>query len=232
MDTNILLVDDDRKLRELLSEFLSNHGFRVHCLADGNGILSALQEYQANLVILDIMLPGGDGFEVLKEIRARSDVPVIMLTARGEPIDRVLGLELGADDYLAKPFEPRELLARLKAILRRTRHSEPVAPAGPVRIRVGELELDQRNQRLTVGSEVRELSGAESELLAVLLAEPDRVFSRDEIMNQTRGRDYMGFERTIDVHISRLRNVLSDFPGYRDRIRTVRGRGYMFTSAD
>ena len=232
MDTNILLVDDDRRLRELLSEFLSNHGFRVHCLSDGDAILPALKKHGPDLVILDIMLSGRAGFEILKEIRACSDVPVIMLTARGEPIDRVLGLELGADDYLGKPFEPRELVARLKAILRRTRVSEPSATSGAVRIRLGDLELDQRNQRLTIGSETRELSGAESELLAVLLAEPDRVLSRDEIMNQTRGRDYMGFERTIDVHISRLRQVLSEFPGYRDRIRTVRGRGYMFTSTD
>ena len=225
-----MIVDDDRKLRELLTEYLMEFGFQVSTLSDGLGILSAIKEGNPDIIILDIMLPHKDGFEILREIRTSFSVPVIMLTARGEDADRIVGLELGADDYLPKPFNPRELLARIRAVLRRS-----VAPkSGEVDlhkdhlIEAGGLELDTARRVVKVADEEVELSSTEYDLLKVLMEHPNRALNRDQLMSMARGRDFMAFDRSIDVHISKLRAKVESNPRDPKRIKTVWGTGYIF----
>jgi two-component system phosphate regulon response regulator OmpR len=226
-------VDDDKKLRDLLTEYLIPYGFQVSTLPDGTEIVKAIQRTKPDIIILDIMMPKKDGLDVLKEIRTDFTTPVIMLTARGEDADRIVGLELGADDYLPKPFNPRELLARMRAVLRRSAEPGPGTAAGGegLILRAGGLVLDKARRMMEVDGEEVALSSTEYELLRVLMEHPNRVLSRDELMNMARGRDFMAFDRSIDVHISKLRAKVEADPRSPTRIKTVWGTGYMFVDA-
>lgn len=230
MDKRVLIVDDDQKLRELLTEYLTEFGFQVSTLSDGRGILPAVKAENPDIIILDIMLPHKDGFEILREIRTTFSVPVIMLTARGEDADRIVGLELGADDYLPKPFNPRELLARIRAVLRRAgglQTGEPEGDAGHL-IEAGGLILNKAKRVVNIGPEEVALSSTEFEILKALMEHPNRTLSRDQLMSMARGRDFMAFDRSIDVHISKLRAKVEADPRSPERIQTVWGTGYLF----
>ncbi|MGD9883191.1 response regulator [Reyranella sp.] len=228
---HLLVVDDDSEIRNLLERFLTKHGFRISTAGDGKEMHKALVEWRIDLVVLDLMLPGEDGLALCRELRAGPDVPVIMLTAMREEIDRIIGLEVGADDYLPKPFNPRELLARIKAVLRRTRREarEPDMLAGGA-LRFAGWQLDPLARRLTApdGSDV-ELTGGEFDLLAILAGRPGRVLSREQLLDLTRGRDATAFDRSIDSQISRLRRKLELDPTRPTIIKTVRSSGYVFT---
>jgi two-component system phosphate regulon response regulator OmpR len=230
MGNKVLIIDDDEKLRKLLREYLEGNGFKVLTLADGSDVKKTLQKESPEMVILDIMLPGKDGLEVLKEIRTDNPIPVIMLTAKGDQTDRIVGLELGADDYLPKPFNPRELLARMKAVWRRavpgTR--EDVGKKEDTLLKAGGVTLNRAKQTLVIEDKEVELSSTEYKILEVLIRHPNVVFSRDQLMNLARGRDFMAFDRSIDVHISKLRAKLEPDPRSPMRIKTVWGAGYMF----
>jgi two-component system phosphate regulon response regulator OmpR len=225
---NILIVDDDAKLRALLGEYLTGYGYQVACLPDGDRLADTVVQTAPDLIVLDVMLPRTNGLDLLRALRQTSAVPVIMLTAKGEESDRIVGLELGADDYLGKPFNPRELLARIKAVLRRRRAEPgPAAPPPPALIRTAGLELDPARRLLMVQGRPLELSLTETKVMAALMASPETVFSRDELLNLARGREMMAFDRSIDVHISNLRAKLRPFPRFRHVIKTVWGAGYM-----
>ncbi len=229
-----MIVDDDQKLRELLTEYLLEFGFQVSTLSDGRGILEALKAENPAIIILDIMMPHKDGFEILREIRSASDVPVIMLTARGEDSDRIVGLELGADDYLPKPFNPRELLARIRAVLRRSeapKIDETDSEGGHL-VEAGGLILDKAKRSVSMGSLEVALSSTEYEILKVLMEHPNRALNRDQLMSMARGRDFMAFDRSIDVHISKLRAKVESNPRSPERIKTVWGTGYIFVDAN
>jgi len=226
----VLLVDDDEKLRKLLREYFEGYGFSVTSHGDGLQVVESLQSESPDIVILDIMMPKKNGLEVLKDIRKVSQVPVIMLTAKGEETDRIVGLELGADDYLPKPFSPRELLARIHAVLRRIR----MKPEGKSKeekewiVAAGGLTLNGANQSLRVNEKEVGLSYTEYRILEALMRHPNRVLSRDQIMNLAKGKDFMAFDRSIDVHISKLRAKVETDPTSPERIKTVWGAGYMF----
>ena len=230
MDKTVLLVDDDQKLTDLLTEYLRGNGFTVLVLGDGIEVMETIQQAGPDMMILDIMLPGADGLDILKEIRKTFTLPVIMLTAKGEETDRIIGLELGADDYLSKPFNPRELLARIKAVLRRSSavNGDVDARDEKIQIRSGDLLLDQSRRIFWVGKEKLDLSSTEFELLKALMSRPDTVLNRDRLISMTRGKDHMVLDRSIDVHISNLRAKLAPYPASRDRIKTVWGEGYLF----
>jgi two-component system OmpR family response regulator len=231
---HVLIVDDDREIRELLSRFLRKHGFRVSVAVDGREMRKALAEWAIDLVVLDLMLPGEDGLSLCRRLRSDSNLPVIMLTAMGEEIDRIVGLEMGADDYLAKPFNPRELLARIKAVLRRA--GAPAAHAAKAadeqsttRVRFDGWTLDLSKRELTSPSGVLvPMSGGEFALLATFVAHPQRVLSRDQLLDFARGRDAQPFDRSIDVQVSRLRRKIEEDPREPALIKTVRGGGYFF----
>ena len=214
MDKKVLIVDDDQKLRGLLTEYLTGFGFQVATLPDGREILQTIETENPGIIILDIMLPHKDGFEILSEIRTKDSVPVIMLTAKGEDTDRIVGLELGADDYLPKPFNPRELLARIRAVLRRTGPSEAEAadPRTDHLVRAGGLILDKAKRTVRKDNLEIPLSSTEFEILKVLMEHPNRTLNRDQLMNMARGRDFMAFDRSIDVHISKLRAKVESDP--------------------
>jgi two-component system response regulator CpxR len=220
----VLLVDDDLELCSSLGRLLRMDGFRVQAVHDGDsGVREALGG-QFQLVILDVMLPGGDGRKVLRRIRLTSEVPVIMLTARGDEADRIAGLERGADDYLPKPFNPRELVARMRAVLRRKN-----GPVPRETFQIGDLRIDGNQRRVTRdGGEVA-LTGAEFDILLLLVRSAGRVLSRDEIAEAALGRPIGFFDRSIDNHISNLRKKLGSHPGNVERIRNVRGTGYVYT---
>jgi two-component system, OmpR family, phosphate regulon response regulator OmpR len=230
MGNKVLIIDDDEKLRKLLKEYLEGNGFKILTLADGSDVKKTLQKESPEIVILDIMLPGKDGLEVLKEIRLDDTIPVIMLTAKGDQTDRIVGLELGADDYLPKPFSPRELLARMKAVLRRTvpEDRDKVRKKEDTLLKAGGVTLNKAKQTILVEGKELELSLTEYKILEVLMRHPNVVFSRDQLMNLARGRDFMAFDRSIDVHISKLRAKLEPDPRSPTRIKTVWGAGYMF----
>ena len=222
-DSRILIIDDDRELGEMLKEFLAPDHLDVSACLSGEEGLQALQEDTWDLLILDIMLPGMSGIDVLKEIRQRSDIPVIMLTARGDDVDRILGLEFGADDYLSKPFNPRELLARIKAIMRRSRFDEKRGKA----LVVGPLELDIRARRVTAGSESIRLTGTEFELLRCLAESPGTVVPKEQLTQEVLGRRHMPYDRSIDTHVSNVRGKLSSAGVENPSIRSQRGVGYL-----
>lgn len=226
MTTRALLIDDDRTLGQLLSQYLAPHEVTLTQATDGSSGLSTLASGGFDLVVLDVMMPGLDGLDVLRRIRASSAVPVIMLTARGDETDRVVGLELGADDYLAKPVYPRELLARIRAVLRRT---GPRAGTGPVerRLVVGDLELDPGARTARIGARDLGLTALEFDLLLAMAERAGRVVPRDALWDAAGRGDTLVQERTIDVHISRLRTKLGDDAGDPRRLKTVRGAGYV-----
>jgi two-component system, OmpR family, phosphate regulon response regulator OmpR len=227
MGNRVLIIDDDEKLCKLLREYLKNNGFETVSASDGPAAMKALSAAAFDMVILDVMLPGKDGLEVLKEIRHDRDLPVIMLTARGEETDRIVGLELGADDYLPKPFNPRELVARMKAVMRRARHGEAGRKEEPL-INAGGVVLNRARQTVLVEGGEKELSGTEFRILEVLMRHPNTVLSRDQLMTMARGKDFEAFDRSIDVHISKLRAKVEPDPRAPTRIRTVWGEGYLF----
>jgi len=234
MGERVLIVDDDHKLRSLLREYLEGYGFDVLTLPEASSVLKTIRTDAPDMIILDIMLPGKNGLDVLRDIRRESAVPVIMLTAKGEETDRIVGLELGADDYLPKPFNPRELLARIKAVLRRHGPDEPNAPvkANAIVIQSAGLALNTANQTVRTEEGEWELSSTEYRILKVLMERPNTVLSREQIMNLARGRDFMAFDRSIDVHISKLRSKLEVDPKTPRRIKTVWGTGYMFVDSN
>jgi len=223
----VLIIDDDVRLAELVRTFLERHGFEVlHETTVATGRMAVSTE-DPDAVLLDVMLPDGDGMELCRALRAESDVPILMLTARGDDTDRIVGLELGADDYLPKPFNPRELVARLKAVLRRAR---PAAPKD--HLRFGRLTVDRAGRRVLLDDLVRPLTQHQYELLLALAERPGRVLSRNQLMQLVRGEELEAFDRSIDVHISRIRAAIEDDPKKPARILTVRGAGYLFTGID
>lgn len=234
MDTRtpprILVVDDDPALRELLTTYLAANGFAVEAVGDGAAMRTALAGGLPDAIVLDLMLPGEDGLALTRAVRTQSNLPILMLSARGEEVDRVIGLEVGADDYLAKPFGPRELLARLRALLRR---GQPAADAVAAAAATGQqhfgpFTLDLAGRRLLrAGTEVH-LTSAEFDLLAVFVARPNRVLSRDSLVDQLKGYDRDPFDRSIDIRVTRLRRKIETDPAAPVYIRTVRGEGYLF----
>ena len=227
MPDRILMIEDDEHLAAMVSEYLSSNGFEVVVAPRGERGLSALEAGGFEAVLLDVMLPDLDGFEVCRRIRARGDVPVLMLTARGDDTDRIVGLELGADDYLPKPFNPRELLARLKAILRRRRAGTDLRPV----LRFGRLEIDREARQVRLDGAERPLTGHQFDLLVALAESAGRVLSRDALMERVRGDALEAFDRSIDVHVSRIRAAIEDDPRHPRRVLTVRGAGYVFARA-
>ncbi|TVP88848.1 MAG: response regulator [Thioalkalivibrio sp.] len=226
----ILLVDDDPGLRELLTRYLEEQGFEVVAVRDGADMDVELSKQSFDLLILDVMLPGEDGLSVLRRVVNRQSLPVIMVSARGEDIDRIVGLEVGADDYLAKPFNPRELLARVRAVLRR-RSSASVsadeqAPEGLHRF--GPFELHLPSQRLLRDGQDVSLTGGEFTLLRVLVEHPQRVLDRNTLLDLIKGYEHQPYDRSIDVRVARLRRKIEDDPGNPRFIRTIWGRGYLF----
>ena len=229
---HILVVDDDREIRDLVAKFLKNHNLRVTTAQDGREMKRVLEDWSIDLVVLDVMMPGEDGLTLCRNLRASTQMPVIMLTAMGEETDRIIGLEMGADDYLAKPFNPRELLARIKAVLRRSSQQEVsmVAQDGEsFRFNDWEFKPEQRELLNDEGVLVS-LSRGEFELLDTFVRHPNRVLNRDQLLDMARGREAIPFDRAIDVQVSRLRKKLKDDPKSPSLIKTVRGGGYMFTA--
>ncbi len=226
---HILIVDDDAEIRQLLSSYLTRNGLRVTAVGDGVAMSRALGAGQIDLVVLDVMLPGDDGLTLCRDLRARSDVPIIMLTARGDETDRIVGLEMGADDYLPKPFSPRELLARIKVILRRARSlPRNLRPQQVRQVSFAGWTLDNEHRHLlSPKGVVTALSGAEYRLLHVFLEHPNRVLSRDQLLDLTQGREADALDRSIDVLVSRLRHRIDDDPRDPAVIKTVRGEGYV-----
>lgn len=228
---HVVIVDDDAEIRSLLEDYLARNGYEASSAAGGRELSRVLERRRADLIVLDIMLPGEDGFEICRRLRAESNVPIIMLTARGEDTDKIVGLELGADDYLAKPFNPRELLARIKGVLRRTR-SLPQDARSPSERGCYEFSgwtLNTLSRNLVSPDRVTvPLSGAEYQLLEVFLTHPNRVLSRDQLLNLSRGREAVAFDRSIDMQVSRLRKRLRDNEA--KLIQTVRSQGYLLAA--
>ncbi len=226
MTCNILIIDDDTELTDLLVQYLEPEGFELSCVHDGeSGIKKALNQ-SFDAIILDVMLPKLNGFEVLKAIREHLDTPVLMLTARGDDIDRIVGLEIGADDYLPKPCNPRELLARLRAILRRSQKTPVHKPV----IEQHNVVVDCAKRLATLRGEELELTNAEFNILEMLIKSPGQAFSKEELTEYALGRKFTAYDRSIDVHISNLRNKLGDNPSGETLIKTVRGFGYLFNA--
>ena len=223
MSFRVLLVEDDARLAGMVADYLAEAGFRPAIAATGEDAERRLKAEDFDVIILDLMLPDTDGLDLCKRIRAKSTIPLLMLTARGDPLDRVIGLELGADDYLPKPFEPRELLARLRAILRRQRDRAPEDL-----LRFGRLEIDRAARQIRLDGEEKPLTGYQYTLLLALAERAGRVLSRDTLMDLTKGHALEEFDRSIDVHISRIRAAIEDDPKKPRRILTVRGAGYVF----
>jgi len=226
MAERILLIEDDPRLAEMVSEYLGEAGFRVSIAGTGRAGLERLAREPFDALVLDLMLPDMDGLEVCRELRAKSDTPVLMLTARGDAADRIVGLELGADDYLPKPFQPRELLARLRAILRRRKGGSAAKL-----LRFGSLEIDCDARAVRVEGKARSLTGYQFALLVALAENAGRVLSRELLMDLVKGEPLEAFDRSIDVHVSRIRAAIEDNPKKPRRIVTVRGAGYVFAKA-
>jgi DNA-binding response OmpR family regulator len=225
----ILMIEDDARLAGMVSDYLSQNGFVVTHAPDAHSGLGSVQNTSVDLVILDLMLPDMDGLQVCQRIRAlpgaRGQLPVLMLTAKGDPMDRIIGLEMGADDYLPKPFEPRELLARIKAILRRKGTSPEVSAQV---MHFGSLEIDRDARRVSVAGQACDLTSYQYDVLVVLAERAGRVLTRDQIMEAVRGRELEAFDRSIDVHMGRIRAAIEADPKAPQRILTVRGVGYVF----
>ncbi len=226
----VLVVDDDAEIRSLVCEYLAQNGYRVSEARDGAEMRKAIQNEHPDIVVLDLMLPGEDGLSLCRDLRAKSNLPVIMLTARREDIDRIIGIEMGADDYLGKPFNPRELRARIKSILRRAR-ATPISRGEAKRVRFAGWTLDFTARHLIDPHEVIvPLSGAQFRLLAALVNHPNRVLDREELLDMTLGREATPFDRSIDVQVSRLRQLLHDNGREPRIIKTVRNGGYVLAA--
>jgi two-component system response regulator CpxR len=230
----LLIVDDDQALVNLLKRFLVNEGFHVDAAYDHASGLEAARSATHELIILDVMLPGGSGFELLKALRQESSVPVLLLTARGEAVDRILGLEIGADDYLAKPFDPRELVARIRAIFRRTREGAPAKGGEHDEVlTVGDISMSMGTRMVTCCGNPVELTSVEFNVLELLLRNAGSVVTREQMAQVALGRPLNAFDRSVDVHVSRLRKKLADCPNAADElIRPIRGVGYFLASAN
>jgi two-component system OmpR family response regulator len=229
---HILVVDDDTEIRSLLHEYLQKQGYRVTAVADGKGLRTAVATSHPDLIILDLMLPGEDGLTLCRDLRAKSEIPIIMLTARGDETDRIVGLELGADDYVAKPFSPRELLARIKSVLRRARalpENLKTEESGVFRFAGWTLDAATRNLTSPQGVVVA-LSGTDFRLLKIFVDHPNRVLTRDQLIDLMLSRDAGPYDRAIDVQVSRLRQRLGEDAKEPAIIKTVRGQGYVFAA--
>ena len=229
----VLIVDDDENIAELISLYLTKECFETHIVHDGESALTAVKSFEPNLIVLDLMLPGIDGYQVCREVRTFSSVPIIMLSAKGEIFDKVLGLELGADDYMEKPFDSKELVARIKAILRRAKatpapqETAPAEPAAKVKmVEYPELTINLTNYSVIYKGKSLEMPPKELELLYFLAASPNQVFTREQLLDQIWGYEYIGDTRTVDVHIKRLREKIHDHDSW--RLSTVWGIGYKF----
>lgn len=231
-EPHILVVDDHREIRDLVAKFMGSHGYRVTTARDGREMRRALDEAPVDLIVLDLMLPGEDGLTLCRDLRARSNIPVVMLTAMGEETDRIVGLEMGADDYVAKPFSPRELLARIRAVLRRAQslpENDRALGSRMVRFAGWSLDVSKRELRSSDGVLVP-LSTGEFGLLSAFLLRPQRVLSREQLIDLVHGRNSAPFDRAIDTQISRLRQKVETDPREPKLIKTVWGTGYMFTA--
>ncbi|WP_447957485.1 response regulator [Vreelandella sp. EE7] len=228
----VMIVDDDPEICELLADYLGRHGYQVLTADNAQSLYAILDKQTPSLVLVDVMMPGDDGFAVCRALRRQGDMPIIMLTASSDETDRILGLELGADDYMAKPFNPRELLARIKAVLRRTRAGSEPPSAGHARwVRFGPWQLDRTTRELVdQGGAHTSLSGADFQLLQVFLERPATVITRDDLYTLSRGRHAPPLDRSIDVHVCRLRQRLGEDAQHSQLIRTVRGAGYVLTA--
>jgi len=220
-DTHVLIIEDETKLAELLRDYLVNEGFNVTCLNRGDTAIETIRQERPALVLLDLMLPGLDGLSICREIRKFSDVSVIMVTAKVEEVDRLIGLELGADDYICKPFSPREVIARVKAVLRRARPREMAR-----RITLDGIILDEDTREVTIDGKLLALTPSEFGLLSVLIRSPGRVFSRAELLDRVQGYRFEGYDRTIDSHIKNLRKKIAEIATNREVIITIYGVGY------
>ncbi len=230
----ILLVDDDTELGDLVREYLAREDFSLEVEADGTRAVDRALTGDYRLVVLDVMLPGVSGFDILRNLRAASRIPVLMLTARGDDVDRIVGLELGADDYLSKPFNPRELVARIRAILRRARYAAAAEPAAPAdeRLCVDDVEIDVRRHVVRRADAPVELTAVEFNVLEILLRAAGTVVRRDELARSALGRALMPFDRSLDVHVSRLRKKLGPRADGGERIRALRAVGYLYARGD
>lgn len=228
---HILIVDDDTEIRDLLSRFLTKHDFRVTTAKNGRDMRQAFSDWSFDLVVLDLMMPGEDGLALCRKVRSESAIPIIMLTAMGEDVDRIVGLEVGADDYMAKPFNPRELAARIKAVLRRTSSTatQQSADGRPEKMMFAGFILDPLTRTLQRGQDSITLTAGEYDLLIAFVDHPRRVLNRDQLLDMTRGRAAIPFDRSIDVQVGRLRRKIESDPKNPILIKTVRGGGYMFT---
>jgi two-component system response regulator CpxR len=225
----ILVIDDDAELCELVGEYLESEGFEIDAEGSGDHGADRALEQDYSLVILDVMLPGINGFEALRRIRAQSDVPVLMLTARGDDVDRIVGLEIGADDYLPKPFNPRELVARIHAVLRRSRNRQASPPQAAVeKLAVGDVEMDIGARAVTRDGVPVRLTAMEFDVLEVLLRSAGRVVARENLVEEVLGRKYSPYDRSIDVHVSNLRKKLGHKAGDLERIKSIRQVGYLY----
>ncbi|PYN10007.1 MAG: DNA-binding response regulator [Candidatus Rokuibacteriota bacterium] len=229
--TRVLLVDDDAELAELVGEYLAREGFALEAEVDGTRAIDRAVAGDHQLVVLDVMLPGVNGFDVLRSIRASSHIPVLMLTARGDEVDRIVGLELGADDYLSKPFNPRELVARIRAVLRRTQPETRVAGERADRLTVDDVVVDLGRRLVRRGGAAVELTAVEFALLELLMRAAGTVVRRDDLARGALGRNLLPFDRSIDVHVSRMRKKLGPRPDGGERITTLRAVGYLYTRA-
>lgn len=227
----LLVIDDDRELCDMLESYLGPQGFSVHAVYDGRGGLEAAVGEAWDIVILDVMLPELDGFEVLRQLRTESDVPVVMLTARGDDVDRIVGLEVGADDYLPKPFNPRELVARLRAILRRGRADEPGDEAISIETASGCVELDAPSLSARLDGQPLQLTATEFRVLELLVRDAGQVVTREALTRAALGRELTAFDRAIDTHVSNLRRKLGRDASGRSPIRSIRGAGYQLAKS-
>jgi two-component system response regulator BaeR len=224
---SVYIVEDERKLAELLRDYLEQDGFNISIISRGDEAVDRVRDKIPDAVLLDIRLPGKDGMSICREIRSFSNVPILMITARVDEVDRLLGLELGADDYICKPFSPREVVARVKAVLRRVGD----APSHE-KMAVGQIHLDKTNHQVTVNGDQMHLTPNEFDLLAVLMSQPERVFTRSDLVYQVQGYDFEGYERTVDTHIKNLRKKLAAALPDEKIIRTIYGVGYSFEYPD
>jgi DNA-binding response OmpR family regulator len=224
----IMVVEDEMKIARLVRDYLEHAGYEVIVTSDGEAALSSARGAKPDLIVLDLGLPGRDGLDVTRELRRTSDVPIVMLTARGDESDRIVGLELGADDYVVKPFSPKELVARVRAVLRR---AETARAGGPEVLRMSDVELDVRKMRLSVAGRPVDLTPTEFQLLATLVREPGRVFTRSQLLDAVHGVAFESYERAIDAHVKNIRKKIEAVPGRPRYLLTVHGVGYRFADA-